>query len=577
MKLLRMWTAMFLLCCLGGTAWAQAPVTENSLGIDWPLQDDPKLVTVSPVPSFHPRLASLWMQALNQPDSQTRYEAAAAIAEARSQGMEGLEMTIHRLGQIAGSDHEHPMARQAALKALIALNAEEQAQVLMQAAKDLGPEVILLTDPALARWKHAPAIGAWEKRLEDPQASITLRRSAAHSLAEAQAKAAAPALAQVAQNTQAALALRLDAARAYARLAEGTAAPKVKSAADARGIDALVAVYLLLPHTGEVAVKQLVAYAGHSDPAIATIAAEKLLASQPALLDALVGRYVSSGDARLRAIAIERMLQRRQTTDIQTLDKLLADVNPQVGRAARAAMVSLARDASLKEAVTSALAQTMNGGNAAAVAHAALAAGELDLDQLADTLVKLLDHKDESVGLAAATALRKLQVESTLQPVMAQVDAHIAKGVQAPQSEEAAQLIMLLGLMKHQPAREMLVKLVRKNAGPSISRQAAIWSLGKMLQGQTDNKLAGQLASRVNDVDSMNPEDDFVRLQAIIALGRLKARNRLAMLQTLSDESGGTIHGAAARWAIGQITGQTPPDPQPGENRLNDWFLVPLD
>lgn len=582
MKLLTMWTALLALLCCSASAWAQADVDPAAPGdplIDWPLQQDPKLEVVEGVPTFHPRLASLWMQAFNQPEAQTRYEAAVAIAAAHAQGMQGLGMTLHRLSQIAASQEEHPMARQAAVKAIIALDARDQADTLLQLGRELGQETTLLVDPALARWQYRPAVDRWKERLADATASLTLRRSAAQSLATAGAGDAADVLARVAQDAQTSPALRLDAAKAYSVLAAGNAdAPAVaKAQGKVQGMDALVAVYLLGPHEGQAARQQLAAYAGHSDPAAATIAAQRLLATQPTLLDPLVERFTASGEAALRRIAIERISQRRQASDIQLLAKLLADINPQVGSQARDALIQLAGDDTLKAAANQAIVNAMNNSNTTAVAHAALAAGALGWDHTADTLLKLLDHKDTHVGLAAATALRKLQVESTLPTVLAQVDAHVAQGVNDPQADEAAQLIMLLGLMKHEPARETLVKLVRKNSGPSITRQAAIWALGKLQDGKQDNKLAGQLAARVNDVEGMNPEDDQVRLQAIIALGRFKARNRVTMLQTLSEEAGGTTHGSAARWAIGQITGDMPVAPEPGERRITGWFLEPLD
>ncbi len=545
---------------------AQDGQSANGL-VDWPMRTDPVVEVPAAPTAFHPRLSAMWMQALSQPDSLTRYQAALAIEAAHAQGMPSLEMTLNRLAIMVAAADEHVMARQAAARAIVAMDAKDHAQALWDASQDLGRDMMFITAPALARWQHGPAIESWRKLVADNQASPALRRMAIEALAQAKDAASRPALHALAMQSDATPDLRLAAARAYVQVVGSDAGqlPALPAASrDVGSIDNVVRVHLLRAHASEAAYRQLLPLLDHADASIATIAGQALLANAPARLDPALAKLSQSGDAGLRKLAIERWIGQAQPTAVTGLAKLLGDEQPELRELAASGLMQLSKNPALASPVSDALLQALKSDHPLVLEQASLAAGELKVAAAADRLVQLLGHESQAIGLAAATSLRKIQVADTLAPALANVQKLLEKDAPQVRDEQAAQLIQLFGLMKYQPANETLRKLVPKNAGPSLSRHAAVWSLGHLHDGTPDTGLASQLLGRINDTQGMEPEDDQVRFQSVIALGRMKATSQVSALQRLASGPDATTHlGAAARWSLGQITGTQPPEPSP--------------
>lgn len=557
-------------------AMAQFESQSQDALIDWPVKLDPELPVSQIVNAFDDRLAGLWFQALNQPDSRTRFEAAHAIAKAADKGMQGLEIMTTRLASLVESQKELYLTRLAAAKALIAMDEKAQASVLWQANTPARFDIVLLTDPALARWQYAPAIQGWRKRLTDGSLPLSVRISAAKALGVARDYESADALAKIAQDSAVPVSLRMEAARAYGSFAgELKNTKQLSLPAKANFTDKLVAVNLLEAHQGDAANRQMAKLAADAEPVIAALAGQWLLESSPASLDALLEKYSKSDDIKLREIAIKRYAQQADAKSPSALAAFFSDQDPSLRVLARDQVIALAAKPELRQPAADALLKAMATSAENVQEQAALGVGAVDVKEAWPRLLELLESKNPRVTLAAAASLRKLQVADTLEPALVYVQSHISIKTPYDQNPVAAQLIQLFGLTKYQPAEATLLKLVPKNSGPSAQRVAAIWTLGKLHEGTPDVKLIRDLVRRANDGAGMEPEDQNVREQAVIAIGRMKDNRSLkTFLRWIDSKDDGSL-ATAARWAVGNTTGQRPPEPPASPSMVTGWFLEP--
>lgn len=560
---------------LASTATAQLSHEPQDKLIDSPMKLDPLLPVAEQRESFDPRLVGLWFQALNQADSRTRFQAAAAIAKAASQGMQGLDIMSARLATLVESADEQYVTRQSSAKALIALDAKEHASVLWTANVPSSREMVLLTDPALARWQYAPAIEGWRTRLMDQSVSLVVRTSAARSLGQAADKASQAKLTTIALDQSEPEMLRLEAARAFKLFgaipgnAQGVSMPP-----NARIIDKVVVAMLLGMYEGNASTQQLVKLAGDLEPAVAIVAAELLLKSQPTAIDTLLEKFSQSGDTRLRIVAIDRLSQRQEASSAKALAVFLSDQDPQLRVMARDKLIAMAP--TLREAVAAVLLSELRSESVFAQQQSALATGAIDLKTAAPKLLELIESKTADVSLAAAVSLRKLQVEETFAPALAYVQKNMAATTPGDRVLVSTQMVQMFGLVAYEPANETLVKLVPKNSGSATLRAAAIWALGKLHEGKPDVQLTRDLTRRANDGAGMEPEDSSVREQSAIAIGRMKDKRSLKLFQGwIKNESDPSL-ATAGRWAVGYLTGERPEEPEPTASNVTGWFLQPL-
>src|SRR5262249_23620938 len=120
------------------------------------------------VKKFLPGLTERWLQALERPEAEIKVQAALAIAAARQRNMPGLEGTVGPPLRLLDAPAQDPAVRLAAARALVTLDAEESAPVLLRLAESGDVDLREIAEPALARWDHAPARGVWLERLAQP-------------------------------------------------------------------------------------------------------------------------------------------------------------------------------------------------------------------------------------------------------------------------------------------------------------------------------------------------------------------------------------------------------------------------
>jgi HEAT repeat protein len=300
---------------------------------------------------------------------------------------------------------------------------------------------------------------------------------------------------------------------------------------------------------------------------------------------------------------------------LELLTALLDDVLSDLRAAAGEALVELANDESVRNALGQRLAELLESASPRQTKGALLVLGTLDYEPAADAILALLGSPEPSVSQAAAWALERLAVPATadqiLSVVVNETERTIAEVEQlapayaenpepdvelpnfGPTYERVEHLILALGKIRHEPASQFLRQFVPKpvwqvrGEPPSLEtfkqprlRAATIWALGKIHEGRTDaslDDLADALVERMSDTTPIPREEPLVRQMAAISLGRLGRDDKLPAIREFFDPNAAHDDvGRACGWAIEHLTGTPPEVNATREVRHVDWFLVPL-
>jgi HEAT repeat protein len=562
--------------------------------IDSPMYHAPDLPFPPLVLEFPEQAKGLWLRALERPEVELRRQAADAVATAHRRGVKGLDRMVDPLRAALDQPDQHPDVRLAAARALIALDAKTAAPSLWRQAQAGGSDLRDLVEPALARWDYGPARAVWLDRLRDPATAHRALVGAIRALAAVRERKAADRLRELALSPREPGPVRLEAARALAALrhdglekdAEGLAAD-----ASPRGIvPRLAAAALLQQHQGEGAVRLLQRLARDPEPAVAALAAGRLLRIDPGLLLPALKDLVASPDPKVRGLAVEVLRRRPSAEHVALLGDRLDDAHPDVRVSARTALHQLAgrkpwRERALAEALRLLAAASWRGQE-----QAAIVLTEFGHKPAAARLAELLRSERPEVFVTAAWGLRRLDVPETLPAALSYAEAVVRRGPGAAARLEGAeptvlgtdhqlsQLNQFLGQRKYAPAEAVLRRFVPRGAPAGAeSRAAAVWALGLLHEGQAVPDLARALEERLIEAHGNPPEAQQVGYMSAISLGRMRAKATLPRLRTYyfaKEPSTDPINNACG-WAIEQITGEAMPPPKPIRRLQIDWFLVP--
>jgi len=595
----------------GGLLPASAGAGVADASLDDPMLSDPHLPRGTSEQRLPEGLVALWLRALERPEADLKRRAAGAIAEVHEEGL--LEAADRRacvaaLRQTLESA-SHRLVRLAAVHALGVLDGRAAREQLAAANAAGGVEMVLRTDPILARW-GADLADRWLERVRDERAWRVVRRSAIESLGEAGAAEAVPVLVALIENGQAHATLRLSAARAVGRLAEEGLLPAARRLAGGGVLGRLLAGEMMAGHRGEAAQRVAGKLAGDPEPAVARLAGRWLLAVVPEALGAHLERFAGSGDAALRELAVAGCRELARPPHVAMLGRLMDDPHPDIRRRARRALAALearpALEAPIREAIDRSLDPAAVSWRGAE--QAALLAGEIGYEAAAEALVPWLKAERGEPATAAAAGLRRLAVPETFAPALAHVEALMVRWDARRQAREAAaeeggegetvteaaseadrrrrsaepmvasQLFQLFGQVRYRPAESVARRLVPKETEyPAEARGAAIWALGHLLEGNPDKALGMKLGARLSDLSMMDPEAGIVRRMSAITIGRMEARSLIRTLKRFADyEKGGMEVGGACQWALNRMTGEPIEEPPHHEGVRSGWFLEPV-
>jgi HEAT repeat protein len=541
---------------------------------------------------FPEKVKGLWLRALERPEVELRSQAADAVATAHRRGMPGLDSMVDPLRAALDRPDQHPAVRLAAARALIALDARTAAPSLWQQAQAGGNDLRDLVERALARWDYEPARATWLDRLRDPATTHRDLVLAIRALATVRERKAADRLRELALSVREPGPVRLEAARALATLRHDGLEKDAEGLADdasPRGVvPRLAAAALLQEHQAAGAVRLLQRLARDPEPAVAALAAGRLLRIDPGLLLPALKDLLASPDPNVRGIGVEVLRQRPSAEHVVLLGDRLDDPHRDVRVSAGRALHELAGRKLFREPVIAEASRLLAAASWRGQEQAAIVLAQLDHKPAAPRLVELLESPRPEVFVTAAWGLRKLDVPETLPGAQGRVQAVLQQGPVSARTEfsldrrlgvehQLSHLNQFFGQRKYAPADATLKRFVPKGMGQGAeARAAAVWALGLIHGGKTDLDLAKALEVRLNDTGPV-AEDVRVRYMCAIALGRMKARDALPSLRRycfVKAPSEDQVNNACG-WAIEQLTGEAMGPMKPIRRMQIDWFLVP--
>jgi len=262
----------------------------------------------------------------------------------------------------------------------------------------------------------------------------------------------------------------------------------------------------------------------------------------------------------------------------------LGDRNPAIRKFARDRLLEFASDDTLKKSVIDASVRALALDDWRSQEQAAFVVGKLDHEPGSDRLLQIMrDSPRHEPRMAAIAALRWLDVDSTLTPMLAHLKKLASRDIQDFDERrqlglEQSQIIETLGLREYREAESHLMIYIPKTAPFfSSARAAAVWSLGHINAGNDDPSLSRQLIGRLSDVNPMEPEAQDVRQQSAIALGRMKVKGAVGALRKFNNmELEGADIVYPCRWALMQITGEPIESLPEREGLASNWFLEPM-
>ena len=549
------------------------------------MESDPVLPGLTTINVHSPKYLPLWLQALDRPEADLQRLAAETVAQAHLVGVPKMIETKPALVRIVSTKASHPAARFTAARALIVLDAKDAAPELFQAAQQHGDNVRQLVEPALARWKYAPAFDVWRKRLTSAEVNHRDLMLAVRLLGDARDRSVLPQLLAILNARERLDAERLAAARAAGQLAEtGLEGDAQKcGASGAKTVDRHCAAALLERHTSDPAKMLLLALAADPEPSVATAALRRLNAIDYSLVLPLAEKAMQSPDSGVRREGARAYAARPSVERIKTLGKRLDDSHLGVRAMVREDFRQLAGDPQWDDAVRQTATAALAAESWRSQEQAALLLGHLDHKAAAPRLVKLLDSPRSEVMIASAWALRKLALRETLPDLLKKAsyltDLRLRRASYDPLDLQAAHLFEALGQMQYEPAEPLMRRYVAKNSAMGeYSRSAAIWGLGLLHVGKPDDALASAIVGRVTEPSSaIPPEMTRIRLAGAIALGKMKAKPQSKALRDFLREAGGGNLYLAIRWSLREINGEEIPLPDPFPISKGGWFLEPLD
>jgi len=604
------WPLSFLLV-LG----IQLSIRAEDESLDSLMYHDPELPKAKIVRAFPPDLFRDWLVALHRPEADYQCRAALTIVLAHQEGMKGLERTIPSLLEILEQPNRHPLARLAAARSLVELDARQAAEPLLRQAKAGDHELRDLIEPALAGWKYKPAREMWLERLgqaerrepgakdanhadsrfEESERAVLISDNgdfvlALRGLAALQESEAAPRLAKLVDSDQVSWPIRLEAVRALGVIRTSGSEPQARrllashpprvqtgvggvTSADAS--PRLAAVWLLGHHQGDEAVKLLQGLARDPEPAIVFVALQSLLEIDSKLALPALESVLANPDAKVRALGVETLYREPTIERLRLLADKLDDPHPDVRIKSRQSLQNLASKSQFRNEVIQQGVRILAGQDWRGQEQATILLARLDHKPAAKRIAELLKSEHSEVMVATGWGLRRLAVPETLPAALAHFRS-IQGNVNVPMpigkiteawDWQLSHLAQFMGQSRYRAAEADLRKPVPRWKNPfkggAETRAACAWSLGFLHEGKSDAELARMLEERLLDVGRpmIPPEDSRLRWMCAITLGRMKSKEMLASLRRFQATATPTIDPVAhaCSWAIEQITGERAP------------------
>lgn len=571
---------------LAATAWLGA-----GEGIDSIMLRDPDFPLPKVVKVFPENLPDVWLKYLARPESEYKIRAADTIAEAHRRGMKGLEKTIPNLIAELDRPDVPSSVRLAIVHALSDLDARQAADAMARAASSGDIDVRQIVDPCLTRWQYEPVRATWMERIQaKPSQRGTIL--AIRGLRAARDERAIPRLRELALDRDELAPVRLEAAAAVAELQPRGLEPQARELLRSVGrtgtVSRVVAATLLRHHDSDAAIELLQKCVRDPEPTVAARAMTRLLELEPKHTAPILDNALKNPDASVRSLAVEALGRVPSDETLTQLGDRLSDVHPSVRTQSRLSLLKLSAQERFRDIVIREGMRNLNGMFWGGNQQAALLLGEIGHQPAVERILVLMDHERLEVFVTAAWAFRKLNVAEKADPalkifnrrlaMLSDPNSKISGNVAMAFDEQLSQIAQYLGQQRYAPASSTFRKLIPPTTGPSETRGAAVWALGKIHEGQKNLGFEKLMEARLNAIQPFDVEVPIVRQMCAVTLARVGA---VGAVKSLRDHYGGqpTLDEVsnACGWAIEKLTGEKVPPPTVSLQPQINFFAVPND
>ena len=529
---------------------------------------------------FKEGLIDLWTRALNRPDEQLQRLTIDTLAIAQRRGVPGVKSLQPRLVEMTQDAQLSPKLAVSITNALVAFEATDQAELLVELINAYGPAVAAIAEPALAAWSDTSMETQWRDRLENGSDSNARLIDAINGLAAIQSDSATELMKSYTADPKRPLSTRLIAARALGSLNASGLIPFVKQLRDPNPEDTtntLLAVQTLSQHTDQEAVSELKRCLSLESTAVHAEVLEQLYRIDTSLVEKLAETYSDSTDANVRRWCLQSLAVSKRVEQIKPLCQFLGDINPNLRRQAASQLIDLAKIEELKPTIIAETVAVQQADQWQGCEQACYVLTQLDHTPSSDRMVELLGHQRGDVKVAAAWGLSKLRVADHLPDMLDHAQSIYdgfkngqLKGTMRGITLHQALLFNAFGDQGYRAAEPLLEAYVPKNYEIGVKpRVAALWALGVLHKDDPNPRLVKNLVARLND-DGQFPEIEDVRNMAAVSLGRMRAETALEDIRKYASNGM-----PGCQWALEFLTGEKPPPLRPSINPVDDWFLSP--
>lgn len=384
---------------------------------------------------------------------------------------------------------------------------------------------------ALAKWGKPFAASEWRTRLRDKLCTQQELSMACFGIGRVGNPGDLGVLTAIVTDATALPSVRLVAAQAIGRVTQTeqlTLAQQLRASSALHGD--LLAMYVLGEQSSPE-VKEFVLDVSKNATLVAQREAYRWLCQHdPETARSLAMAFTDKADWEIRRLCVMVINQTDNADAIPLLFKMLGDVHPDVRKTARHQLLicserSPENDKAVKAIIAPGLAKT----DWQTKEQSGLFAVELKQTEHLSRLLELLEDPRPEVCITASWALRHLATDDpTLQAMLKHTQAwteELKKQnanylVDEYHIRRMAHLFDAFGVRKFEPAKELLLQYVPKSEVMGLmTRVSAIWSCGRLWEGQKNSQLTGELMRRIADKNNMFPEYETVRYTSTIALG----------------------------------------------------------
>lgn len=598
------WTALAVssFACSPGNAQENLP-TRPPIGPRTSLRFDSEpayaVSVLNRVPGRVP--GDLWIQAIEHGERSILCDAASAFAKAKREGFEGIPENAGPAMLSAFQKTDNHLSREALAAALIEFDDRSASDVLKLAVNQGDYRFDHLVEPALARWQVTEVLERNRQRLSGTNTLTVWKKHAIEVVSAGSDAGAVDALLEIVFNEQERSDLRLLAARGLGQINSDNLIDAVQKligeGSQHELLVELMAIEMLNHDPQRNELEILKRLAASKEPTVQAAVLEliqKMGATEVLTVVQELGLGADHPHAGLRETVLTSLYAIGDRAAVDQLATFLGDPVRANRELATDALFALAKhDAELRSGVAEHVGISLESGVWEVLEQSCLLAAGLEMGDTVGRMQELLNHHRPEVGRAAAYAMKVFANPDYLAAALHHFETAIEQDFDTRDErqrralsltcEQAQHLAEFMGTLRFRSADPVLQKLIPK-VSPGYSaksdpqtRAVAIWAVGQIRMGESDEQLVKALIARVNDDGGPMPEQEKVREACAYALGWMKADLALPALRPRASR--GTYlrcPPSASAWAVSYLTGEEIPLEGPFTYEIPaGWFLEP--